>query len=69
MRLVGFLWLIVSVILALAWSYYSSEWWSVAPGVLAVFFFVESIAHMNVYAILGDLMSELQKREPKESVE
>ena len=58
MRLVGFVWLIVSVILALVWSYYSSEWWSVAIGVLAVFFFVEAIAHMNVYAILPDIIPE-----------
>ena len=58
MRLMGFIWLIVSVILALVWSYYSSEWWSVAIGVLAVFFFVEAIAHMNVYAVLADIMPE-----------
>jgi len=44
--LVGFLWLIVSVVLALVWSYYSSEWWSVAVGVVAVFFFVMAIGHM-----------------------
>ena len=46
MRLAGFLWLIVSVVLALVWSYYSSEWWSVAVGVVAVFFFVMAIGHM-----------------------
>ena len=46
--LAGFLWLIVSVVLALVWSYYSSEWWSVAVGVVAVFFFVEAIAHTAI---------------------
>ena len=46
--LAGFLWLIVSVVLALVWSYYSSEWWSVAVGVVAVFFFVEAIAHAAI---------------------
>jgi len=68
LRLVSFLFLIVSIILALVWSYYSSEWWSVAIGVLAVFFFIEAIAHMNVYAVLADLMPERQKREPTKSV-
>jgi hypothetical protein len=58
MRSAGFVWLIVSVFLALVWSYYSSEWWSVAIGVLAVFFFVEAIAHVNVYAVLFDITSE-----------
>jgi len=43
--LASFLWLSVSVVLALVWSYYSSEWWSVAVGVVAVFFFIEAIAH------------------------
>jgi len=57
--------LIVSIILALVWSYYSSEWWSVAIGVLAVFFFIQAIAHLNVDAVLVDLMPEWQKREPK----
>jgi len=68
LRLMSFLFLIVSVILALVWSYYSSEWWSVAIGVVAVFFFIEAIAHMNVYAVLADLMPERQKREPTKSV-
>jgi len=58
LRIAGFVWLIVSIILALLWSHYSSEWWSVAIGVLAVFFFIEAIAHMNVYAVLADIMPE-----------
>ncbi len=68
MRLMGFIWLIVSVILALVWSYYSSEWWSVATGVVAVFFFIEAIAHMNVYSVMVDIMPAPQKREPTKSV-
>jgi len=68
LRIFGFIWLIISVILAMVWSHYSSEWWSVAIGVLAVFFFIEAIAHMNVYAVLVDIMPELQKRDPKKSV-
>jgi len=58
LRIFGFIWLIVSIVLALLWSYYSSEWWSAAIGVLAVFFFIEAIAHMNVYAVLVDIMPE-----------
>lgn len=54
LRLMSLLFLIVSIILALVWSYYSSEWWSIAIGVLAVFFFIEAIAHLNVYAVLAD---------------
>jgi hypothetical protein len=69
MRAAGFLWLIVSVVLALVWSYYSSEWWSVAIGVVAVFFFIEAIAHMNVYSVMVDIMPAPQKREPAKSVE
>ena len=37
-------------------------WWSVAPGVLAVFFFVEGIAHMNVYAIMVDTMQDIREK-------
>jgi hypothetical protein len=69
MRAAGFLWLIVSVVLALVWSYYSSEWWSVAIGVVAVFFFIEAIAHMNVYSVMVDIMPAPQKRETAKSVE
>ena len=63
MRSAGFLWLIVSIVLALVWSYYSSEWWSVAIGVVAVFFFIEAIAHMNVYSVMVDIMPAMQKKE------
>ena len=64
LRSVGIIWIVVSVILALAWSYFSSEWWSVGLGVLAVFFFVEGIAHMNVYAIMADVF-QAPKEETK----
>jgi len=43
--LASFLWLIVSVVLTLIWSYYSSEWWSVAFVVVAAFIFAEAIVH------------------------
>ena len=64
MRLAGFLWLFISIILALIWSYYSTEWWSVAIVVVAVFFFIEAIAHMNVYSVMVDIMPSMQKKEP-----
>lgn len=58
MQLGGFVWLIVSIILALVWSYYSSEWWSVAIWVLAVFFFIAAVAHMFVYSVLVAIIPE-----------
>jgi hypothetical protein len=67
LRSVGLLWVAISVILALVWSYFSSEWWSVCPGVLAVFFFVEGIAHMNVYAIMADTMQTTEERDVAKS--
>jgi len=67
LRSVGLLWVAISVILALVWSYFSSEWWSAGPGVLAVFFFVEGIAHMNVYAIMADTLQASQEREVTKS--
>jgi len=68
LMLVGFLWLIVSIVSALVWSYYSSEWWSVVIGVVAVFFFIEAIAHMNVYAVMADIMPAQQTKESTKSV-
>ena len=67
LRSVGLLWVAISVILALVWSYFSSEWWSVGPGVLAVFFFVEGIAHMNVYAIMADTLQAHEERDVTKS--
>lgn len=68
LRLFGFLWLLVSIILALVWSYYSFEWWSVAAGVVAVFFFIQAIAHINVYAVMGDIMPAPQTKDPTKPV-
>ena len=67
LRSVGLLWVAISVILALVWSYYSSEWWSVGPGVLSIFFFVEGIAHMNVYAIMADVSEAPEERDQANS--
>jgi membrane protein YdbS with pleckstrin-like domain len=60
--------LILSIILALFWSYYSSEWWSVAIGLLAVYFFIGSITH-GEYVELVDLLRirEREQEAPYES--
>ena len=63
LRSVGLLWVAISVVLALVWSYYSSEWWAAGVGVVAAFFFVEGIAHMNVYAIMADTMQTPQEKD------
>ena len=34
-----------------------------AIGVGAVFFFIEAIAHMNVYSVMADVMPAMQKKE------
>jgi membrane protein YdbS with pleckstrin-like domain len=47
--------LILSIFLALVWSYFSSEWWSVAIGLLTVYFFIGSITH-GEYVELADLL-------------
>jgi hypothetical protein len=45
LELLGSAQLIVGIILVLLWSFYSSEWWSVVSGYLAVFFLIEAIWH------------------------
>jgi len=45
LELLGSVQLIAGIVLVLLWSFYSSEWWSVAFGFLAVFFLVEAIWH------------------------
>jgi len=45
LELLGSVQLIASIIFALFWSFYSSEWWSVIFGILVVFFLVEAIWH------------------------
>ena len=54
--------LLLSIIFTLLWSYFSSEWWSVAIGLLAVFNLIGSITH-GVYEEIVDL---LQIREHKQ---
>ena len=44
-ELVGTINLISGIIMALLWSNFSSRWWSVAFGFLAIFFLVEAIWH------------------------
>ena len=48
LELLGSVQLIVGIIFVLLWSFYSSEWWSVALGFLTVFFLVEAIWHFAV---------------------
>ena len=48
LELLGSVQLIAGIILALLWSFYSSEWWSVVFGFLSVFFLVEAIWHYIV---------------------
>jgi len=48
LELLGSVQLIAGVILVLLWSFYSSEWWSVALGFLAVFFLIEAVWHYAV---------------------
>jgi len=45
LELLGSAQLIAGLILAVLWAFYSSEWWSVVFGFLAVFFLVEAIWH------------------------
>ena len=63
LRSVGLLWVAISVVLALVWSYFSSEWWAVGVGVVAAFFFVEGIAHLNVYAVMADTLRTPQEKD------
>ena len=56
-ELVGTVNLISGIIMALLWSYFSSRWWSVAFGFLAVFFLVEAIWHY----ILTDYFRHIHK--------
>ena len=51
MMMRGTVHLILGIIMALLWSFYSSEWWSVVFGFLALFFLIQAILHMNVYGV------------------
>lgn len=56
-ELVGTMNLISGIIMALLWSYFYSQWWSVAFGFLAVFFLVEAVWHY----ILADYFRHFPK--------
>ncbi len=56
-ELVGTMNLISGIIMALLWSYFPSQWWSVAFGFLAVFFLVEAVWHY----ILTDYLRHIHK--------
>ena len=48
LELLGSVQLIVGLILILLWSFYSSEWWSVAFVFFGIFFLIEAIWHYAV---------------------
>ena len=48
LELLGSIQLVIGIILILMWSFFSSEWWSVVFGFLAVFFLIEAIWHFAV---------------------
>jgi membrane protein YdbS with pleckstrin-like domain len=56
-ELVGTMNLISGIIMALLWSYFSSQWWSAAFGFLAIFFLVEAVWHY----ILNDYFRHIHK--------
>lgn len=56
-ELVGTMNLIAGIVMALLWSYLSLHWWSVALGLLAVFFLIEAIWHY----ILTDYSRHIRK--------
>jgi membrane protein YdbS with pleckstrin-like domain len=56
-ELVGTMNLIAGIIMALLWSYFTLQWWSVAFGFLAVFFLIEAIWHY----ILTDYLRYIHK--------
>ena len=56
-ELVGTMNLIAGIIMALLWSYFALQWWSVVFGFLAVFFLIEAIWHY----ILTDYLRYIHK--------
>ena len=56
-ELVGTMNLIAGIIMALLWSYFVSQWWSVALGFLAAFFLIEAVWHY----ILTDYLRHIHK--------
>jgi len=61
-ELVGTMNLIAGIVMAILWSYFSSEWWSIVFGFLAVFFLIEAIWHY----ILNDYFRHIHKNRQKE---
>jgi len=58
-ELVGTMNLIAGIITAFLWSYFSSQWWSIIFGFLAVFFLIEAIWHY----ILNDYFRHIAKKQ------
>ena len=56
-ELVGTMNLIAGIVMALLWSYFALQWWSVVFGFLAVFFLIEAIWHY----ILTDYFRHIHK--------
>jgi predicted PurR-regulated permease PerM len=48
--------------MALLWSYFTSQWWSVAFGFLAVFFLIEAIWHYILTDYLRYIYKDRQKK-------
>ena len=48
LELLGSVQLVIGMILILAWSFFSLEWWSVVFAFLAFFFLIEAIWHFAV---------------------
>ena len=57
LELVGTINLLAGIAMAIIWSYFSAQWWSVIFGFLAVFFLIEAIWH---YA-LNDYFRHIRK--------
>ena len=56
-ELVGTINLIAGICMALLWSYFSLHWWSIAFGLLTLFFLIEAIWHY----ILTDYFRHIHK--------
>jgi len=56
-ELVGTMNLLAGIAMAILWSYFASQWWSIVFGFLAVFFLIEAIWHY----ILNDYFRHIHK--------
>ena len=61
-ELVGTMNLIAGIIMAILWSYFASQWWSIVFGFLAVFFLIEAIWHY----ILNDYFRHIYRNHLQE---